>query len=301
MSVPVIDLAPLRGGSDAERRDVARKIGDAARTVGFFCVTGHGMPAPLLADGFAHARRFFALPEDVKERVSFNGAFRGYAGFGSLTNGDVRESFDLGVDVPPEVEARFAGRPLVTRNRWPELPGFRASMMACFDASFAIFDAMHRAIAIDLGADPDFFKPQFGFNYGMRITRYPAVADPHAAFGASPHSDFGSLTLLAEDAPGLELQSLDGSWVPVDGSGGALVCNIGDCLMRWSNGSYRSTRHRVLNLLDRDRVSIGFFANADLDVTIGVLPSCTSADRPPQFEPVEFGTYMQSMFSEDYA
>jgi len=301
MHVPVIDISRLRDGADAERRRVAREIGDAARSVGFFCVTGHGMPADLLAEGFVQARRFFALPEDVKERVAFRGEFRGYAGFGSLTNGDVRESFDLGVDPPPGVEDRFAGRALVTRNRWPELPAFRETMLACFDESFALFEAMHRAIAIDLGANPEFFAPQFGRNYGMRITRYPAVADPHAAYGASAHSDFGNLTLLAEDAPGLELQTLDGAWVPVDGSGGALVCNIGDCLMRWSNGTYRSTRHRVLNLTDRDRVSIGFFANADLDVMIDVLPSCTSAERPPRFAPVEFGSYMQSMFSEDYA
>ena len=34
---------------------------------------------------------------------------------------------------------------------------------------------------------------------------------------------------------------------------GALICNIGDCLMRWTNDVYVSTPHRVVNPVGRER------------------------------------------------
>jgi isopenicillin N synthase-like dioxygenase len=159
---------------------------------------------------------------------------------------------------------------------------------------------MHRAVAIDLGADPEFSTPLFGRNFGMRMTHYPAVADPAAAQGSSAHTDFGNLTLLAEDAPGLELRGIDGVWRRIEAAPSALVCNIGDCLMRWSNDTYRSTLHRVVNPPDRSRISIGFFANADFDAVVDCLPSCCSADRPAKYPPIVFGDYMQRRFKIGY-
>jgi len=298
--VPVIDVHALARGTATERAGVANAIGMAAREVGFFCVSGHGIGADLLARTFALGRTFFALPAAEKQRVSSHGAYRGFTAAADLANGDVHESFDLGLELSPGEAAASDERPLVTGNRWPALPGFRETMLACFAASVGVFERMHRAVAVDLGADPEFFTPLFRRNYGMRLSWYPPVADPDAAFGASAHTDFGNLTLLAEDAPGLELYDRDGVWVPIAASPAALVCNIGDCLVRWSNGAYRSTLHRVRNPVDRARLSIGFFANADFDVEVAVLPSCTGPGNPPAYEPIAFGAYMQERFSRGY-
>jgi isopenicillin N synthase-like dioxygenase len=300
MSVPVVNINGLRNGTDADRRRIAAEIGEAARETGFLCVADHGIPLPLLAETFAQARAFFALPVEEKMRVSSRGGYRGYMGRDDITTGDLHESFDVGVELSEEAAAAWADRPLVRENRWPDLPGFRETVQACFAASHVVFEEMHRAIAIDLGADPEFFTPLFGRNYGMRMTHYPAVPEPGTAFGSSPHTDFGNLTLLAEDASGLELRGRDGVWRRIEAAPSALVCNIGDCLMRWSNDTYRSTLHRVVNPPDRSRISIGFFANADFETTVDCLPSCTSEGRPPKYPPVEFGDYMQARFSRGY-
>jgi isopenicillin N synthase-like dioxygenase len=298
--VPIVNIGGLRNGTAADRLRIAREIGDAARSTGFLCVADHGIPLPLLAETFVQARAFFALPIEQKERVASRGGYRGYISRDELTSGDIHESFDLGVELSDEQFAAWANRPLVSKNRWPELPGFRETLQACFTASHAVFDAMHRAIAIDLGADPEFFTPLFGRNYGMRMTHYPAVADPGTAFGSSAHTDFGNLTLLAEDASGLELRGHDGVWRRIEAAPTALVCNIGDCLMRWSNDTYRSTLHRVVNPPDRSRISIGFFANADFEAIIDPLPSCATPDRPAKYAPIEFGDYMHARFSRGY-
>ena len=68
----------------------------------------------------------------------------------------------------------------------------------------------------------------------------PSVPDDADAlrFGAAAHSDFGVLTLLAQDdIGGLQVLNKSENWMkapPIDDS---FVCNIGDLLERWTNGS----------------------------------------------------------------
>ncbi len=62
-AIPTIDLAPLRNGSDAQKREVARQIDAACRDTGFFLVTGHGVPSELIAKTRQRAIDFFALPD----------------------------------------------------------------------------------------------------------------------------------------------------------------------------------------------------------------------------------------------
>src|SRR3954454_13501157 len=68
-TTPTIDLTPLRTGTDAGKREVARQIDEACRDTGFFLVTGHGVPADLIAKTRQRAIDFFALPDAEKLKV----------------------------------------------------------------------------------------------------------------------------------------------------------------------------------------------------------------------------------------
>jgi isopenicillin N synthase-like dioxygenase len=92
------------------------------------------------------------------------------------------------------------------------------------------------------------------------------------------HTDYGLLTILAQDGSGgLEVHSADG-WIDVPPTPGTLVCNIGDMLDRLTGGRYRSTPHRV-RATDADRLSFPFFFDPSWDATIGRLP--LAGDPPP--------------------
>ena len=59
--IPLVDFGPFLTGGPAERKAVARQIGEACRNIGFFYLINHGVPPMLTRQTFEEARRFFAL------------------------------------------------------------------------------------------------------------------------------------------------------------------------------------------------------------------------------------------------
>ena len=101
-----------------------------------------------------------------------------------------------------------------------------------------------------LGLPPGFFAGQTGqAANALRAIDYPARTRP--ASRAAPgghHTDYGTLTILRQDAVGgLEVLDLGGRWVGVEPVPGAFVINIGDLMARWTNERWRSTLHRVVD------------------------------------------------------
>jgi isopenicillin N synthase-like dioxygenase len=108
----------------------------------------------------------------------------------------------------------------------------------------------------------------------FRIFRYPPVdREVPDRWGVAEHTDYGLLTILADDGtPGLEVRTRDG-WVPVEPVEGGYVCNLGDMLERMTAGRYRSTPHRVRPPVGGpDRLSLPFFFDPGWDVEVGPLP-----------------------------
>ena len=59
-------------------------------------------------------------------------------------------------------------------------------------------------------------------------------------------------------------------WMPADAVPGAILANVGDMLLRWTDGRYRSAPHRVLVPKTRgvDRHSVAFFLNCNVHATV---------------------------------
>ena len=191
---------------------------------------------------------------------------------------DLKEAFNIGLDLDPADPRVIAGEPFRGVNLWPDLSGWREAMLAYFDAAWAVGRRIHRYIALDLGLDEDFFEDKLDQPMAtLRLLHYPPQPQaPEAGqIGAGEHSDYGDLTLLLTDGTGgLEVRTRDGDWIAAPHVPGAFVCNIGDCLMRWTNDVYVSTPHRVVNRGGRERYSVAFFLDPNPDVEIACLPTC---------------------------
>ena len=308
-AIPVIDISPLSGADPAARLAVARQVGQACRGIGFFAITGHGIPADQLQAAFQCAQRLFALPAERKEELSIrrHGHNRGYVALGvealdEKAAPDLKEAYNLVWDGEP-------GRP---PNVWPPIEGWRAQAQAYFDAALDVGRRLHRAFALDLGLDEDFFADKLDRPMAtLRFLRYPpsagtgsaAALTPEAAAaqaGAGAHTDYGNVTLLATDGvPGLQVRSRDGEWIDAPHLPGAFMCNIGDCLMRWSNDVYVSTPHRV-GPPPRLRHSIAFFLDPNPDAMVSALPGCVRPDEAPRHPPITAAEHLRQRLEATY-
>jgi isopenicillin N synthase-like dioxygenase len=288
-SLPVIDMAPLvERDRVAERTAVARSIEAACRDTGFFYVTGHGVAGEILERLEDASRRFFALPLADKMEIEMARGGRAWRGYfpvgGELTSGkpDRKEGLYLGTELGPDHERVRAGWPLHGANLWPaQVPELRSAALDYVAATTAAAHALMEGVALSLGLPDDYFARHYTAEPTVlfRIFHYPA--EPHGAdaptepsenWGVGEHTDYGLLTLLAQDQHGgLQVKTPSG-WIDAPPLPGTLVCNIGDMLDRMSGGWFRSTPHRVRNTSGRDRLSFPLFFDPDVTAEVRPLP-----------------------------
>ncbi|MEM8788408.1 MAG: 2-oxoglutarate and iron-dependent oxygenase domain-containing protein [Pseudomonadota bacterium] len=286
--IPVLDLAAWKNG---DRAGFSHDLGAACRGPGFFLLRNAAIPAAIRAEAFAQARAFFALNDEEKQALSIARSphNRGYAALGAETldptsgQMDRKEAFNIGLGLAADDPQVIAGAPFRGVNLWPNLPGFRSALLAYFQAAAALNATLHQAVARDLGQAEDFFAPHFSAPIStLRLLRYPVATDESGQIGAGEHTDYGNLTLLATDGvPGLQVRPRGGhDWVDVPHVAGTLIVNIGDLLMRWTNGIYASTPHRVLPP-PAERFSLAFFADPNPDSVVAALPGTGDPRQPP--------------------
>ncbi|HTN99879.1 MAG TPA: 2-oxoglutarate and iron-dependent oxygenase domain-containing protein, partial [Microthrixaceae bacterium] len=260
--IPLIDVAPLVDGSDVAL--VASQIDAACRRYGFFTITGHGIAPELRETLERRSREFFALDQTEKSKIAMRHggrAWRGWFGVGEeLTSGvaDMKEGVYFGTELSADDPRVRAGTLLHGANLWPQRPAeFRDAVLHWMEAMDRLSAALMRGIAVGLGLNQGYFERDMTAHPTIlfRAFRYPAVPTNRSKWGVGEHTDYGLLTILAQDdSGGLQVRTADG-WVDVPPDPNVLVCNIGDMLDRMTAGRYRSTPHRVLASTVRDRVS----------------------------------------------
>ncbi|HEV7583979.1 MAG TPA: 2-oxoglutarate and iron-dependent oxygenase domain-containing protein [Mycobacterium sp.] len=282
-ALPVVDLAVSAGRLHEGLRE-------AAHEVGFFYLTGHGVPETLVARVLEAARKLFELPQADKDAVAMvrSPHFRGYTRLGGeLTLGEVdwREQIDIGPERPP---IGGPGKPdylwLQGPNQWPAALPELPALIAEWDAALSrVSRTLLRHWAASLGSPPDVFDDAFAEAPAtlIKVIRYPALAATLQGVGA--HRDSGVLTLLLAEPGSRGLQVRRGrggdraqgdsqGWIDAAPLDGAFIVNIGELLEVATGGYLRATEHRVnLGAQVAERISVPFFFNPRLDAQIPVL------------------------------
>ena len=315
-SIPVIDIADYMAGSVTARDRAADQVRDALTTVGFFVLTGHGVPRASIDRTFAAAARLHDLPMAKKLAVKMNEHINGYmtmrryAVWTSDVNDndqpDLNEAFFIRRERADDDPARTSGRRFLGgTNLWPDeadLPGFQADALDYIDTmeAFALRFLPIAAAALDLA--PAWFDAAFADSfYALRLSHYPPVEAAANQFGIAPHSDSNFLTFLAQtELPGLQVRMPDGEWLDVPYIPGSFAVNSGDILQRWSNGRFKSTPHRALPPVGTHRYAIPFFMGPSWDAMIECLPSCTGPGNPPRWPPIVYGDWLTEWYLANY-
>ncbi|TVY46716.1 2-oxoglutarate-Fe(II) type oxidoreductase [Lachnellula occidentalis] len=299
ISIPIIDFSRWSSCSSTEQRaSVAKELVAACHDVGFVTLINHGVSPSLLDEAFEWSKRLFELQTEEKMLAPHpDGAavHRGYSYPGLekvsqviSSDPEVGESLRAVTDCKESYEIGSSSNDEQPNIWLPEhvLPGFRAFTTRfyweCARASHSILAAIGRGLGL---SDADFLlKFHSGHNNQLRLLHYPPI--PTA-----------QLRMDQDDCGGLEVENQDvrGEFIRVRPVKHAMVVNIGDLLMRWSNDYLLSTLHRVTlppshhnppDRMTRARYSIPYFVAPDSDAVIACLKECASASNPVKYEPV---------------
>ncbi|WGI23496.1 2OG-Fe(II) oxygenase family protein [Amylibacter sp. IMCC11727] len=277
----------------------------AYSTAGFAYIKNHGIPQSLIDATFQASADFHSLPEATKQAIALNENHRGYIPINTSTDvnsklADVKKpnqssSFMMMHDSAANPDEYLSGP-----NQWPNLPNFRDTLTAYTAAMTILGQRLISIAAKACNADPANLAPAFeNPTLWLRLLHYPPTPPLSAddLYGSAPHTDFGALTLLAQDGVGgLQVQTPSGDWIDAPKIDGTFVVNVGDMLNRFSNGFLKSTPHRVINRSGRERYSIPFFFDPHVNTT--VQPLAGTGD--PKFSPLHFGDFLRAELGASY-
>lgn len=304
-SVPIIDISAYVNpeGTSDERAEVARQLDEAATTVGFMQIIGHGIDQRVI-DGLTGALdAFYELPLEVKKNYTRPGENRGYSppkseslsmslGVAAANQmNDFYEAFTVGSE-RSWYAADGLPEPSYPDNTWPDdtVATFRPAVEEWFAAARGVSRVLLRAFAEGLGLAAGYFDTMIDHSIdALKMNNYTLpegeieLAGELTGMGA--HTDFGIVTVLwADQVPGLQVLDHEGVWHDVQPADGALIVNLGDAMARWTNDRWRSTIHRVDPPVVDGRIirrrSAAFFFDGNHDAVTETLPGCSRTDQP---------------------
>ncbi|THU01993.1 isopenicillin N synthase family oxygenase [Lampropedia puyangensis] len=278
-SLPIIDISALVASATASQANinhdavanVAKQINQACREHGFFYVSNHGIAQSLIDALDSQSRAFFALDEATKMQWRMELAGRAWRGYfplgGELTSGrpDWKEGLYLGTERAANDPLVLAHTPVHGANLFPNIEGFKTTILDYMAATTALGHAIMSGIALSLDLPANYFDARYTHDplILFRIFNYPSQPVPDGLdvqWGVGEHTDYGLLTILLQDhIGGLQVRTPQG-WTEAPPISGTFICNIGDMLDRMTGGLYRSTPHRVRrNTSGHDRLSFPTF------------------------------------------
>lgn len=338
MLIPVIDLAPLWDSSSDGLKRVADEFTKAFQEMGFAYIINHRVPQNIIDETFIQHRRFHNLPLEEKNKIRLNQWHRGYLPLASYklkseskSKGVVVENTETVVKAPNQSESFIINhehlegpndvdekflydRYLQGPNQWPHgMPEFREAVLLYYGEMKRLALDLTRVFFSASRTDFDRFSSQFERpSIGLRMLHYPPQPDPipEGVFGSAPHCDYGFMTILSQDdVGGLEVKTPDGKWVLAPNRIGsnnesAFLVNLGDSASKWTNNVLRATPHRVVNRSGRDRYSIVFFWDPQLDFPIDTRDlgdRWCPKDQKPIYEPETYGAYLRKLLTKNYS
>ncbi|MDC6351461.1 2-oxoglutarate and iron-dependent oxygenase domain-containing protein [Zeaxanthinibacter sp. PT1] len=302
-AIPSVDLRDFISGDKERKEKFIREIGSAFENIGFVALSGHFLSDQLVEDLYEEIKKFFNLPQEVKDSYEIPGigGQRGYTSFGKehakgKKEGDLKEFWHFGqyVENDPKLEEEYPDNVEVK-----ELPDFNEVGKETYKMLEKTARYVLRALALHLGLEETYFDEYItNGNSILRPIHYPPITEePKNAVRAAAHGDINLITLLmGAHGRGLQVKNHEGEWVDAIAKPDQLMINVGDMLSRLSNNKLKSTIHQVVNPpkeeWGKSRYSIPFFMHPVSEMPLNCLENCIDEDNPKQFEDITAGEFL---------
>ncbi len=304
MQIPKIDI------SEIEEKEFSRTLlqdfFSAYNKYGFGYIINHGIEKTLIEQLFQVSKQFHSQPLSEKMRVALDHNHRGYIAINTSTDvnsklADVKkpnqsESFMMMREDKSELPDVYLSGP----NQWPKLENFKEVLEKYTFKMTKLGRNLMRLALLSSGVkDLSVMQSLDTPTIWLRLLHYPPISknSPSDLYGSAPHTDFGCLTILAQDEiGGLQVQTKEGKWIDVPKLEGSFVVTVGDMLSRYTNGLLRSTPHRVINKSGKERFSCPFFFDPHTNAVVQPL----KGTGKPKFSPINFGEFLREELEASY-
>jgi isopenicillin N synthase-like dioxygenase len=295
------------------------QVRDAFERVGFMMLTNSDLDWDTVDAAFAGSKQFYDLPREEKMKVKVNEHQIGYVPMGLSLNknhsvdstkglkSNAMENLTYHQERAADDPKVLSGERFRCQNQWPDpeqAPDFRESQVNFHTMMSDLGYRMRPVYARALGMPADFFDDYFKDpSIIVRMVKYPAVgALKEDQFGSASHTDAGFITMLPQsNQPGLQIKTPEGEWVDHPAMERTLIVNSGNMMKRWSNDRFLASPPRVTAATDKDRYSLAFFFNPDLDDIIVPVESCCTEDHPSKYEPLRYGDFFADYLAGAYS
>lgn len=304
MQIPKIDISEIEYKEFS--RTLLQDFFSAYNTYGFGYIINHGIEKTLIEQLFQVSKQFHSQPLSEKMRVALDHNHRGYIAINTSTDvnsklADVKkpnqsESFMMMREDKSELPDVYLSGP----NQWPKLENFKEVLEKYTCNMTKLGRNLMRLALLSSGVkDLSVMQSLDTPTIWLRLLHYPPISknSPSDLYGSAPHTDFGCLTILAQDEiGGLQVQTREGEWIDVPKLEGSFVVNVGDMLSRYTNGLLRSTPHRVINKSGKERFSCPFFFDPHTNAVVQPL----KGTGKPKFSPINFGEFLREELEASY-
>ena len=304
MQIPKIDISEIEEKEFS--RTLLKDFFSAYNKYGFGYIINHGIEKTLIEQLFQVSKQFHSQPLSEKMRVALDHNHRGYIAINTSTDvnsklADVKkpnqsESFMMMREDKSELPDVYLSGP----NQWPKLENFKEVLEKYTCNMTKLGRNLMRLALLSSGVkDLSVMQSLDTPTIWLRLLHYPPISknSPSDLYGSAPHTDFGCLTILAQDEiGGLQVQTREGEWIDVPKLEGSFVVNVGDMLSRYTNGLLRSTPHRVINKSGKERFSCPFFFDPHTNAVVQPL----KGTGKPKFSPINFGEFLREELEASY-
>ncbi|MBW4687708.1 MAG: hypothetical protein KME40_22005 [Komarekiella atlantica HA4396-MV6] len=291
--IPVIDFHLFLMGDTVAKELIANQIASALQEMGCFYLKNHSISATLIAQTFAEAKHFFALPLEEKKQISLTQkCHRGYIPMGMSSI--LSEQFYFGREMKPE-ELGALDHPFHQPNQWLQNQSeFREAMLQFFTACHTSTLKVLEALAIALKLPKSYFAELHSEqNHAMGLHHYSAASEPAKTqnIRLGEHTDGNTITYVFQhEVEGLEICTKTGERVPVPLIPDTVVVMAGEILQRWTNDKVYATKHQVAIPYTsqgiKPRYSFAFFASPNNSAEIAFPESFLGANETAKYPPI---------------
>jgi len=223
---------------------------------------------------------------------------------------DIKEVLDVGYvnTTSNKRRRRDIKKHYLGENKWPSVSGrdLENAIDNYAESNAELAQVVLQLLSEGLTGTGDIFDQTFGSDalQVQRLTWYPATAEladrRQGEIGSGAHTDYGGVTLLHADGPGLQILRPNVSsdqvdtgtfstelklphseeWLEVESRPGSFIVLAGEALQRLTHGRILAARHKVDSPPHTERHSLAFFLDPRPDAVLKPIPQLTNSHKP---------------------